>query len=109
MDYSPPQKFPGENTGVGCHFLPWGNLPDPGMETLSLVSPALAGGFFTSSTPWEAPKLDKAGNAILTAEKRLNCGLPHSSPSASHILSCSLHELKNTTILMISTGLWPQL
>ena len=32
MDCSPPDstclwEFPGKNTGVGCHFLLWGNLP----------------------------------------------------------------------------------
>ena len=32
---------------------PPGNLPDPGTER---ASPALAGGFFTTSTMWEAPK-----------------------------------------------------
>ena len=31
-----------------------GNLPYPGVEPLSLLSPALAGGFFTTSTTWEA-------------------------------------------------------
>ena len=31
-----------------------GDLPDPGIEALSLLSPALAGGFFTTSTTWEA-------------------------------------------------------
>ena len=31
-----------------------GGLPDPGMEPTSLVSPSLAGGFFTTSTTWEA-------------------------------------------------------
>ena len=31
-----------------------GNLPDPGTEPVSLASPALAGGFFTTSTTWEA-------------------------------------------------------
>ena len=30
------------------------NLPDPGMETASLTSPALAGGFFSVSATWEA-------------------------------------------------------
>ena len=29
-------------------------LPDPVMEPSSLTSPALAGGFFTTSTTWEA-------------------------------------------------------
>ena len=31
-----------------------GDLPDPGIETASLMSPALAGGFFTTSATWEA-------------------------------------------------------
>ena len=32
------------------------DLPDPGIEPASLMSPALAGGYFTTSTTWEAPK-----------------------------------------------------
>ena len=35
------------------------DLPDPGMEATSLVSPALAGGFFTTSATWEAPDILK--------------------------------------------------
>ena len=31
------------------------DLPDPGIEPVSLMSPALAGKFFTTSTTWEAP------------------------------------------------------
>ena len=48
-----PWDSPGKNTGVGCHallqriFLTQGSNP-------SLMSPALAGGFFTTSTSWEA-------------------------------------------------------
>ena len=38
--------------GLLCSQL--GTLPDPGMELKSLLSPALAGGFFTSSATWEA-------------------------------------------------------
>ena len=30
------------------------DLPDPGMEPVPRLSPALAGGFFISSTTWEA-------------------------------------------------------
>ena len=33
---------------------PPGDLPNPGIEPISLTSPALAGGFFTTSTTWEA-------------------------------------------------------
>ena len=32
-----------------------GDLPNPGIEPASLMSPALAGRFFTISTTWEAP------------------------------------------------------
>ena len=34
--------------------LPPGDLPNPGIETESLTSAALASGFFTTSTTWEA-------------------------------------------------------
>ena len=36
---------------------PPGDLPDPGTEPKSLMSPTLAGGFFTTSTTWEACRL----------------------------------------------------
>ena len=45
---------PGKNTGKGCHALLQGNLPNPGIDPTSLTTPALAGGFFTTSTTWEA-------------------------------------------------------
>ena len=32
-----------------------GDLPDPGTDLAVLASPALAGGFFTTSATWEAP------------------------------------------------------
>jgi len=38
----------------GLPFPSPGNLPDPGIEPLSLESPALAGRFFTTSATWEA-------------------------------------------------------
>ena len=41
-------------SGLPCP--PPGDLPDPGIEPVSLMSPALAVGFFTTSTTWEAPK-----------------------------------------------------
>ena len=40
-------------SGLPC--LPTGDLPDCGIEPWSLMSPALAGGFFfTTSATWEA-------------------------------------------------------
>ena len=44
----------GKNTGVGCHALLQGVLPDPGTELASLMSPALAGGFLTTGATREA-------------------------------------------------------
>ena len=38
----------------GLPFPPPGDLPDPGIQSVSLRSPTLAGGFFTASTTWEA-------------------------------------------------------
>ena len=40
---------PGKSIGVGWPCPPPGDLPDPGIEPLSLTSPALAGGVFTTS------------------------------------------------------------
>ena len=43
------------NTGVGFHdLLSPRDLPNPGIEPISLTSPALAGGFFTTTATWEA-------------------------------------------------------
>jgi len=39
-------------SGLPCP--PPGDLPSPGIEPRSLTSPALAGGFFTTSATWEA-------------------------------------------------------
>ena len=38
----------------GLPSPPAGDLPDPGIKPASLLSPALAGGFFTTSATWEA-------------------------------------------------------
>jgi len=38
--------------GLPCP--PPGDVPDPGIKPASLMSPALAGGFFTTNTTWEA-------------------------------------------------------
>ena len=41
--------FPRQEYWSGLPFPPPGDLPDPGIKPVSLVSPALAGGFFTTS------------------------------------------------------------
>ena len=39
---------------IGLPFPSPRDLPDPGIEPESLMSPALAAGFFTTSATWEA-------------------------------------------------------
>ena len=38
----------------GLPYPPPGDLPNPGIKPVSLMSPVLAGGFFTTSATWEA-------------------------------------------------------
>ena len=38
----------------GLPFPPPGDLPDPGIKSVSISFPAFTGGFFTTSATWEA-------------------------------------------------------
>ena len=51
----PSTGFSRQEYWSGLPFLSPGYLPDPGIEPTFLVSPALAGEFFITSTTWEAP------------------------------------------------------
>ena len=48
-----PSDSPGRSTGIGCHALLQGIFLTQG-SNLSLMSPVLAGGFFTTTAIWEA-------------------------------------------------------
>ena len=66
MDYSQPgssvhEDSPGKNIGVGCHALLQGIFPIQGLNP-ALLSPALAGGFFTASATWEVRGEKKKAN-----------------------------------------------
>ena len=52
-----------------------GNLPDSGIEPMSLVSPALAGGFFTTST-WENQD----------NQKHVGIYTPHNNPKLKTVI-----------------------
>ena len=59
MDWGPPGSsvhgISSKNTGMGCHaLLP--DRPEPGIKPESPKSPALTGGFFTTSAIWEVQK-----------------------------------------------------
>ena len=48
-------EFSRQEYWSGLLFPSPGDLPNPEIEPVSLPSPALASGFFTTSAPWEAP------------------------------------------------------
>ena len=47
--------FPRHEYWSGLPFPPPGDLPNPGSEPMSPMSPALAGRFFTTAADWEVP------------------------------------------------------
>ena len=49
--------FPRQEYWSGLPFPPSGDLPDPGIEPKSLISPALACGFFTTEPPGKSSKI----------------------------------------------------
>ena len=49
-------EFPRQEYWSGLPFSPPGDLPYPGIEPASLVSPLWAGGFFNHCMTWEVPK-----------------------------------------------------
>ena len=71
MDCGPPG--PPVHGTLQARILKWvaisssRDIPDPGIKPLSLTSPALAGGFFTNGTTWEAPP------TLLSLESPLDC------------------------------------
>ena len=48
----------------GFLCLPPGDLSDPGVEPSSLMFPALAGGFFTTSATWEAKETIRSDQSL---------------------------------------------
>ena len=74
----------GKTTGAGCHALLQGIFPTQG-SNLRLMSPALAGEFFTTSTNWEALFFllgcvcAKSLQSCPTLYNPMDCSLPGSS------------------------------
>ena len=71
---------------MGYHALLQGDLPDPGIEPTSLMSPALAGGFFTTSTTWASYYMDTSQIGLgptLTVSFSPNTSLKTLSPNAT--------------------------
>ena len=91
--------FPGKNTRMGCHFLLQGNLPNPGTEPKPPVSPALAGGFFTSEPPGKLLIVYGSFCALMAElNNHKRDPLAHKAQNIYHRALCrnSLSALKNS-------------
>ena len=67
--------FSGKNTGVG--YLLQGIFPTQGYNP-GLMSPALAGGFFTTRATWEAPN-ESVSLSVVSDCDHMDCSPPGSS------------------------------
>ena len=80
----------------GLPFPSPGDLPNPGIEPVSLLSPALAGGFFTTSTTREAPTLQAESKGLPSEGDKstspLSAVLPEEVVSHSQVRDRSLQE-----------------
>ena len=98
MDCSPPGSssclgFTRQEYWSGLPCPPPGDLPDPGIEPVSLMSLALAGGFFTTGTTWEAQKMQVSLLIILLNEP----------------LSSQEYEMKTYTLILFTLPSPPHL
>ena len=67
MEFSRPKYW------SGLPSPPPGGLPDPGIKTVSLTSPALAGGFFTTTATWEARTEHSNGQKEIINSRSSHC------------------------------------
>ena len=92
------------------------NLPDPGMEPMSLMSPVLEGGSSITSTTWEAPRwkpitlsssfqFSSVTQSCLTLCDPMDCStpsLPSITNSRSLLRLMSVESLKPSNRLILS-------
>ena len=77
---------PGKNTGVGCHTLVLQGIFQTQGSNPGLLSPAVAGGFFTTNTTQDAWK-DSSAERKLTVFFR-GSKIPSRNKSSSFTVSC---------------------
>ena len=84
-------------------FPPPADLPDPEIELVSLASPALAGGFFTSWATAEAPAL--CGDFTILHLQKIYLRLPGSLPCQQNSLlnfgMCHCDEIDYSLVIFI--------
>ena len=88
--------------------------PDPKMEPMSLTSPALAGGLFTSHTTWEAQLLTlRIGFSLLLlrishhdGRRKVKGPLPHPHIGRFCLLTVSLSYIRYVTYYQLCGSSW---
>ena len=82
-----PMEFPRQEYWSGQLFPTPNNLPDPGIEPTSLVSPALAGGFFTTMPLGKLPYLVERSKCSLAKHRK------YSHPNTTGVSSQQKRDL----------------
>ena len=104
MDYSPLSssclEFSRQEYWSGLPFPPLGDPPDPGIKLMSLVSPSLAGGFFTTEPPGK-PDVSSAGRKILLQNKLTDFIPPNSDIWVGLRCNTSLHPKLHATAVEV--------
>ena len=93
----------------GLPFTSPGDLPNPGVEPVSLTSPALSTGFFTTSSTWESP-CKYMYSVILTLMLWTGYHYPHSrdeetEKQSSYRISQGHTDISPRACLALSSGL----
>ena len=69
-------EFSTQESWSGLPCPPPGDVPDPGVETLFLLSAALAGRFFITSAAWEAGKVGEGVLKHPGSQARVDIRIP---------------------------------
>ena len=90
--------------GLPCPPLGGGGLPNPEIQLTSLMSLALAGGFFTTSTTWEAPNLNISDAPCLLLGRKVMTNLDSILKSREMTLLIKVHLVKAVVSPVVMYG-----
>ena len=95
-------RFSRQEYWSGLPFPFPGELSDPGIEPVSLMSPALTSGFFTTSTPWEALSSVQFSHSVVSDSLR-----PHESQHARPPCPSPIPEVTQTHVHRVRDAIQP--
>jgi len=90
-----PMEFPRQQYWSGLSFPSPGDIPDPGIKSVSSVSPGLPGGFFTTEPPGKLLSfLHLKTNNLALVTKKLSNNLPPKGAQKHCILSICIFGIR---------------